>query len=573
MMRCPKYNTVVPEALRGLLLPPSFTKALVSSATRAETPGTTRRRIASSAWRLDRRQRFLPLPDVPSGPSFLPGRSVSILRLPTCSLQGKHGGVASFSSSTKSETRNSDDYSHHIRSYNSHYIDGKWTDPSENGTIDVVDPNHGRVVATVPRGTRDEALAAIGAARRSKRGWSHGTSPRERLDHIRLFLERFRSPGRVDEIVDRLAVELGCTRAFARNVQAMAPIYHTQTLLDLLDGGAFAWEEAAGRCTVAREAVGVVGAITPWNYPLNQITLKVIPALVAGCTVVLKPSEVTPLVAYSFAEALEEAGLPDGVFNMVVGRGPECGQVLAEHPGVDLVSFTGSTAAGKVLAGAASETMKTLRTELGGKSAALLLDDADLERVVPAFVKQLTSNTGQSCNALSRMIVPREHQETVLAIAARTMREEVVGDSSNEGTTLGPLVSEAQHDRVVSYIRRGIAEGATLVAGGPEPPDGLGEGYFVSPTLFGDVTGGMSIAQEEIFGPVLCVLPYDTEEEAIDTANGTPYGLNSAVASRDTKRALGVAGRLESGMVGADPFCCAAMVPFNEFSRINSNTS
>lgn len=546
-MRFPICTLVSPGASGGALSLPT-------------SVASTTRRLGSSTRRLVSRQRFQSLSVLSSNPTSYanPGRTRGNL---VCGIplqhQAKFRGAASFSSSARKENRDNGG-SHHIRSYKSHYINGKWTPSSETRTIDVIDPSNGRVVATVPSGTMEDTLKAIEAAKQAKDGWGRETTPRERLDHIRLFLEAYRSDHRLDEIVDRLSVELGCTRAFANDVQAMNPAHHTQTLLDLLDPDesagappAFAWEEAAGRSTVVREAVGVVGAITPWNYPLNQIALKVIPALVAGCTVVLKPSEVTPLVAYSFAEALEEAGLPDGVFNMVMGTGPECGRVLAEDPRVDVVSFTGSTNTGRVLAEAMSGTAKALRTELGGKSAAVLLDDADLPRVVPEFVKQLTRNTGQSCNALSRILVPREHQDEVLDIARRTMLGEVVGPSSTEGSTLGPLVSEVQYDRVRSYISRGISEGATLVTGGLERPKGTEDsaGYFVAPTLFGNVEGTMTIAQEEIFGPVLCVIPYDTEDEAIAVANGTPYGLNSAVASRDTKRALDVAARLDAGMV------------------------
>lgn len=507
---------------------------------------------------------------------------------------------------------NGNDYSSenskHIRSYDSHYIDGKWTNPSNRkntknadkstgkSTINVIDSNNGRVVATVPRGTEDDTLLAIEAAKNALPGWSRQTTPQERLERVRAFLEHFRSGQRVDEIVDRLSVELGCTRSFARNVQAMAPVYHTQTLLDLLDNDdnsdadgntngstntdgdpAFEWEEAAGKCTIVKEPIGVVGAITPWNYPLNQIALKVIPALLAGCTVVLKPSEVTPLVAYSFAEAIDEAGLPNGVFNMVMGKGSECGEVLARHPDVDLVSFTGSTRAGKILSkvAAGSGMMKPLRTELGGKSAAVLLDDADFARVVPSFVRQLTSNSGQSCNALSRMLVPREFCETVLEIASNTMKKETVGLSSatneneNPRVTLGPLASEAQYNRVRSYIERGISEGATVITGGLDLPEGTetSGGFFVKPTLFGDVTNDMVIAQEEIFGPVLCVIPYDTEEEAIELANGTPYGLNNAVASSNFKRALDVASRLKSGMVMVNTVDVDFRAPFGGYKQ------
>ena len=474
-------------------------------------------------------------------------------------------GDDSNSNNNSSNNINNNDYyySKHIRSYHDHYINGKWTRPSHQntGTIDVIDSNHGRAVATVPRGTEDDTLRAIEAAKNALPMWSQQTTPTERVNCIKVFLEHFQADHRIDEMVDRLSIELGCTQAFARNAQIVAPVYTTQALLDLLDNNnsSFEWEYSAGTCTVVKEPIGVVGAITPWNYPLHQIALKVIPALVAGCTVVLKPSEVTPLTAYSFAEAMDEAGFPEGVFNMVLGEGSSCGEILAKHPSVDLVSFTGSTKVGQILTKAAanSGTMKTVRTELGGKSAAVLLDDADFERVVPAFVKQLTSNTGQSCNALSRMLVPRDHCDRVLEIATITMEQEIVGcGATNPNATIGPLASETQYDSVRSYIESGIREGARVVTGGLELPKGIetttsggGGGYFVRPTLFADVTNDMTIAREEIFGPVLCVIPYDTDDEAIALANDTPYGLSNAVASGDLQRALGVASKLESGMV------------------------
>lgn len=485
----------------------------------------------------------------------------------------------------------------HIRSYDKQYINGKWTNSTNNSTstptsstntnttsIDVFDSNTGRVVATVPKGTNADTLEAIAAAKAALPNWSRQTTAKERIEKIKMFLKHFHSKERREEINDRLMVELGCTAKLARTAQSGSVPFHADALLELLEdtrsngndnnnetnASAFEWEYAAGKCTVVREPIGVVGAITPWNYPLSQIALKLIPALIAGCTVVLKPSEVTPLVAYSIAEVIDETNcFPPGVFNMVVGEGPECAEVLARHPDVDLVSFTGSTTAGQILTRVAADsgTLKPIQTELGGKSAAILLDDADFHKVVPAFVKQLTSNSGQSCNALSRMLVPREHRDQVLEIAKSTMEEEIVGCTvTNPEATMGPLVSKAQYDRVVAYIRKGIAEGARVVTGGPEKPQGVNEhGYFVKPTLFANVTNQMTIAREEIFGPVLCVIPYDTEQEAIRLANETPYGLNNAVASRDLKKALRVASQLESGMVMVNTTYLDAKAPFGGY--------
>mmetsp|Transcript_46505 Transcript_46505/g.52500 ORF Transcript_46505/g.52500 Transcript_46505/m.52500 type:complete len:632 (+) Transcript_46505:101-1996(+) len=485
------------------------------------------------------------------------------------------------SSPSSEDDRSSSSSLPDIRSYSKQYINGKWTHSTQQiinadqiqekiknaATLEVIDANTGRIVATVPKGTEVDTKKAIAAAKKALPTWKL-IPVEQRMIYIQVFLQKFELHRK--EIVNRTIVELGCTRTFANDVQTNALVGHTLTLLSLLGkkkdknnatalpaaAAEFEFEYAAGKCTVVKEPVGVVGCITPWNYPLNQIALKVIPALLAGCTVVLKPSEVTPLVAYSIAEALHEAHLPPGVFNMVMGEGPDCGEILARHPDVHLVSFTGSTQAGQILTKVAADsgTMKPIKTELGGKSATLLLDDADYETVVPLFVKQLMRNTGQSCNGLSRMIAPAADYDKVVQLAAATMQEEIVDDSRlNPEATIGPLISQAQYDRVIGLIQKGIDEGATVVCGGLEKPTGLDDslanGYFVQPTLFRDVTNDMTIAQTEIFGPVLCLIQYQSLEEGINIANDTPYGLNNAVASRDTKKALQVATQLQSGMV------------------------
>lgn len=467
-----------------------------------------------------------------------------------------------------------------LPSYDVQFIGGVWTpslaSTTASSTIDVMDSNTGQKVAKVPRGTQEDTLQAIAAAKASLPLWKEVPLTR-RLELMRTFLAKF--DAKKQNVVERLTVELGCTQNFAQQVQFGSFGGHVKTLLELLEAGDFEWEYAAGKCTVVKEPVGVVGAITPWNYPLNQIALKIIPALLAGCTVVLKPSEVTPLVAYSVAEAFEEAmqdvgndDIPDGIFNMVVGYGPECGEILASHPDVDLVSFTGSTRAGQMLTevAAKSGTMKPVSTELGGKSAAVLLDDADYASVVPAFVKQLTANTGQSCNALSRMLVPRKDYDTVLDIAKQTFEEERVGTANDPQATMGPLVSKQQYDRVQSYLQKGIDEGARVVVGGPGLPENSSlppGGYFVQPTLFSDVSNDMTIARDEIFGPVLSVIPYDTEDEAIGIANDTVYGLNNAVASQDVSRALKVASKLQSGMVMVNGTLLDSHAPFGGYKK------
>jgi acyl-CoA reductase-like NAD-dependent aldehyde dehydrogenase len=474
-----------------------------------------------------------------------------------------------------------------LPSYNVQFIGGRWTAPTPNqdlvGTIGVFDSNTGQEVASVPRGSEEDTILAIKAAKDAFQVWRE-VPLSKRIQLIRMFLSKFEA--KRDEIVNRLTVELGCTTKFARQVQFGASVVNVKTFLRLLEdcssnnnkgnsksaGNRFEFEYSAGRCTVVKEPIGVVGAITPWNYPPLQILLKVVPALLVGCTVVLKPSEVTPLCSYSVVEAFDEAikeinddDIPSGIFNMVMGYGPECGQILASHPDVNLLSFTGSTRGGQILSELASKTMKPITTELGGKSAAILLDDADYETAVPEFVKQLMGNTGQTCDALSRMLVPRKDYEDVVDIAKRVFEEERVGTSTNPDATMGPLASKLQYDRVQFALEKGVEEGARVVVGGPGRPvdPSLPEnGYFVQPTLFAGVSNDMTIAREEIFGPVLSLIAYDTEEEAIMIANDTVYGLSNAVASSDMSRALKVASRLESGMVMVNGTTVDTLAPF-----------
>src|SRR5215218_7247124 len=328
-----------------------------------------------------------------------------------------------------------------------------------------------------------------------------------------------------------------------------------------------AWEEEIGNSRVLREAVGVVGAITPWNYPLNQIAAKVAPALAAGCTVVLKPSEVTPLNAFLLAEVVEAAGLPAGVLNLVTGLGPVVGEAIAAHPGVDMVSFTGSTRAGRRVSELAAETVKPVAMELGGKSPNVILDDADLERAVVDGIQKCYLNSGQTCSALTRMLVPRERLPIVEAIAAAAAAAFTPGDPFEDGTRLGPLVSDVQRERVRGYIQKGETEGAKLVTGGAEAPQGLDRGYFVQPTVFSEVTPQMTIAQEEIFGPVLAIMPYETEDEAVRIANDTIYGLAGGVWSSDPERAQRVARRIRTGQVEINGATFNPLAPFGGYKQ------
>jgi acyl-CoA reductase-like NAD-dependent aldehyde dehydrogenase len=328
-----------------------------------------------------------------------------------------------------------------------------------------------------------------------------------------------------------------------------------------------AWEEEVGNSRILREPVGVLGAITPWNYPLNQIAAKVAPALAAGCTVVLKPSEVTPLNAFLLAEVIEAAGLPAGVFNFVTGLGPVVGEAIAGHPGVDMVSFTGSTRAGRRVSELAAETVKPVAMELGGKSPNVILDDADLARAVPDGVAKCFLNSGQTCSALTRMLVPRQRLAEAEELAAAAAEGFTPGDPFDSSTRLGPLVSDVQRERVRGYIEKGVEEGARLIAGGAEPPEGLERGYFVRPTVFSEVEAGMKIGQEEIFGPVLAIQPYEGEDDAVRIANSTPYGLAGGVWSADDERAIAVARRIRTGQIEINGGAFNPLAPFGGYGQ------
>jgi aldehyde dehydrogenase (NAD+) len=426
--------------------------------------------------------------------------------------------------------------------YTRFYIGGEWVEPVGTGQLEVLDSATETVFATVPEGAPADIDRAVAAARVAFPGWSD-RPPAARgaiLAKVASLLEERR-----DEAADAVSNELGMPRSQSAAIQVGSGIGTFQMAASLAATYRF---EQPGDSLVIREPIGVVGAITPWNYPLNQVGAKVAYALAAGCTVVLKPSEVTPVSVFMLAAAIDEAGLPPGVFNLVTGLGPVVGERLAEHPDVDMISFTGSTAAGKRVAAVAAQTVKRVALELGGKSANVLLDDADFPAAVTAGVAACYLNAGQTCSALTRMIVPRAQLAEVEELAKKEAEQYVVGDPFAAGTRLGPVVSDAQRDRVRHYIQLGIDEGATLVTGGPEAPEGLEVGYYVKPTVFSDVTTAMTIAQEEIFGPVLVIMPYDTEDEAVEIANSTAYGLSGGV-SGSPERALRVARRLRTGQV------------------------
>ena len=442
------------------------------------------------------------------------------------------------------------------------YIDGAWVPSTGTGTIEVTASATEEVIGRIPDGTPEDVDRAVAAAKAAFPGWS-ATSTEERAKQLTRLQEGL--AGRMAELATLIATEVGMPIRLAGAIQVGLPTMVMGSYAQLL--GDFPFEERIGHSLVVREPVGVVGAITPWNYPLHQIVAKVAPALAAGCTVVLKPSEVAPLNAFVLAEIVDEAGLPPGVFNLVSGTGPVVGEAIASHPDVDMVSFTGSTRAGKRVAELAAATVKRVALELGGKSANVILDDADLERAVATGVTNCYLNSGQTCTAWTRMLVPRDRLAETERIAAAKAEAYRLGDPLSEETNLGPLASAAQRERVVGYIAKGLEEGAKLVTGGAEPPDGLGQGYFVRPTVFSDVRPDMTIAQEEIFGPVLSIIPYDSEEEAIEVANGTLYGLAGGVWSSDPERAQRVARRLRTGQVDVNGASFNPFAPFGGYKQ------
>jgi aldehyde dehydrogenase (NAD+) len=427
----------------------------------------------------------------------------------------------------------------------SNYIGGTWVPSVNDAGIDVVNPATEAVIDRVPAGAAADVAAAARAARAAFAAWSV-TPPAERARHLAAARDLLAE--RADTVAAAISADMGSPLAFARRVQVGAPLAVLGTFVDLLSSYDFGGDRV-GNSLIVREPAGVVGAITPWNYPLHQIVAKVGAALAAGCTVVLKPTEVAPAAAYELADIFAATGLPPGVFNLVSGTGPVVGEAIAAHPDVDLVSFTGSTRAGRRVAEVAAAAPKRVTLELGGKSANVILPDADLAKAVKVGVAKAFANAGQTCNALTRMLVHRDAYDEAVAMAAMEAQRFVPGDPMAEGTRIGPLASAAQRDRVIGYIEKGLGEGARAAAGGPQRPDGLSTGYYVTPTILADVTPGMVVAREEIFGPVLSMLAFSTEEEAIQIANGTAYGLAAGVWSADQEHAVAVARRLRAGQV------------------------
>jgi acyl-CoA reductase-like NAD-dependent aldehyde dehydrogenase len=442
------------------------------------------------------------------------------------------------------------------------FIGGEWVLPAGADPLPVVNSATEETIATIPGCTPVEVDHAVEAARGAFEGWA-ATPRAERAEALAAIAAGLGE--RSEELTATITAELGMPLKLTQMVQVGLGINHFAAMPKALEE--VRWEEEVGNSRVLREPVGVVGAITPWNYPLNQIGAKVAPALAAGCTVVLKPSEIVPLNAFILAEVIESVGLPPGVFNLVTGIGPVVGEAIAGHPGVDFVSFTGSTRAGRRVSELAAATVKPVAMELGGKSPNVLLDDADFARAVPDGVAKCFLNSGQTCSALTRMVVPRERLAEVEELAKAAAEAFTPGDPFEPGTRLGPLVSETQRERVRDYIAKGEAEGAKLVTGGTDAPEGLDRGYFVRPTVFSEVTPEMTIGREEIFGPVLVIQPYDGEEDAVRIANATDYGLAGGVWSGDQERAITVARRLRTGQIEINGGVFNPLAPFGGYGQ------
>jgi betaine-aldehyde dehydrogenase len=442
------------------------------------------------------------------------------------------------------------------------YIAGKWTPQSGTGSIDVLSASTEEVIGSVPEGTAADVDRAVRAARAAFDGHWGQTDVGERAEVLRKLADALKQ--RAEQIATTISQEVGSPIQMSTNIQAGLPVLVTNSYAQLITE--LKLEQEIGNSLVVREPFGVVGAITPWNYPLHQIMAKVAPALAAGCTVVLKPSEVAPLNALLLAEACDAIGLPAGVLNIVTGYGPAVGEAIASHPMVDMVSFTGSVRAGKRVAALAAETIKKVTLELGGKSAFVVLDDAPLEKAIPAGARNAMLNSGQTCSAWTRMVVPRSLYQKALELAAQAIGSLKVGDPLDPSTRLGPLISATQRERVEGYIAKGKQEGARVVMGGGRPA-GFDKGYYVEPTIFADVQSKMTIAQEEIFGPVLSVLPYDTEDDAVRIANDTIYGLAGGVWSGDPDRAMRVARRMRTGQVDVNGGKYNPLAPFGGYKH------
>ena len=449
-----------------------------------------------------------------------------------------------------------------MREHTKFYINGKWVDPVTPNTLEVLDPSTEEACATISLGSEADVDLAVAAAKAAFDSFSQ-TSVEERVELLERLAAIFQR--RIGEIAEAIRLEMGAPIKLASTAQAYAGLGHITEAAKVLK--TYAFTEDLGPHRVVREPIGVCGLITPWNWPLNQVSCKVAPALAVGCTMILKPSEIAPLSAYLYAEMMDEAGVPAGVFNLVNGDGPTVGEALSRHPDVDMMSFTGSTRAGSLVAQNAAPTVKRVTQELGGKSPNVILEDADLEAAVTRGVMHMYNNTGQSCNAPSRMLVPRDLLQQAEQIAEKVSEAVVMGPTSADTTTMGPVISKLQWDKIQGLIEAGIAEGAKVVCGGPGLPEGIDRGYYVRPTVFSEVSNDMTVAQQEIFGPVLVMIPYDSEEEAIRIANDTPYGLAGYVQSGDLDHARRIASRIRAGNVHINGASGGFDVPFGGYKQ------
>jgi aldehyde dehydrogenase (NAD+) len=442
------------------------------------------------------------------------------------------------------------------------YIGGEWVDPLVANPLDVVNPATEEVCGRISLGSAADVDLAVAAAKRAESGYAQ-TSREQRIDLLQSILDEFAK--RHDEIAEAIMDEMGAPWGLAKHAQAASGPQHIAAAIETLRN--FNFEERHGQTLVVKEPIGVCGLITPWNWPINQIAVKVAPALAAGCTMVLKPSEIAPFDAMLFAEVLHDAGVPAGVFNLVNGDGPEVGAAISQHPDIMMVSFTGSTRAGVAVAQNAAPTVKRVAQELGGKSANILLDDDTFPDAVKYGAHNCFENTGQSCDAPTRMLVPKARMDEAAEIAASVAAATRVGNPREKGVRVGPLVSELQWNKVQGLIQKGVDEGATLAAGGTGKPAGLDKGYFAKPTVFANVNNDMTVAREEIFGPVLSIMPYDDEDDAVRIANDTPYGLSGYVTSSDLKKARSIAARLRTGMVHINNADLDSMSPFGGYKQ------
>ena len=442
------------------------------------------------------------------------------------------------------------------------YIGGSWVEPIGDGSIDVINPATEERIGSVPVASNDDVDAAVEAARGAFEYWS-GTSVEERADVLNRLSAAIKD--RSEELAKLITSEVGTPIDYSRMAMVGTPRVVTRSYAKIQDD--FIWEEEVRNSLVVKEPIGVVAMITPWNFPLHQIIGKVAPAIAAGCTMVLKPSKEAPLNAFVFADILDEIGLPDGVFNLVSGHGRDIGETMSSHPGVDMVSFTGSTNAGVRVSELAAPSVKRVTLELGGKSANIILDDADIPRAAASSIYACFGNSGQECSALTRLIVPEEHRDEVVEVISSKMERYSVGDPMDESSRCGPLVSKRQQESVSSFISSGIEEGATLVAGGEGMPDGLESGYYVRPTVFADVTPEMTVFQEEIFGPVLSITTYSSEQEAVELANLSDYGLSGGVWSSDEDRAMRIARMMRTGQVSINGGAFNVTAPFGGYKR------